>query len=77
MTGARRNLQPMASAALDYLRKHGPSKVAAIAKSLGIPRESVYAELVPLESRGVVRVVVSYSDATAKEARTCEWESIQ
>ena len=56
---------------LRYLREHGPATVAEISRATGLRREAIYAELVPLESRGVVRIVVT-SEWTGNRLR--EWE---
>jgi predicted ArsR family transcriptional regulator len=45
---------------------------AEVARQLGIPVEAVYPELVRLEAKGLVRVVVDYSRSLPK--RVMAWE---
>ena len=47
---------------------------AEIARGIGQPLQRVYAELVPLESAGEVRVVPSTNPANGR--RECRWEAM-
>lgn len=47
--------------ALELLRQRGPMRAVDIAAALSKTVEDVYAELVPLEGRGEVRIELSYS----------------
>ena len=57
--------------ALQVLMSYGPLEARHIAQHLGVPIEAVYAELVPLESRGLVRINVRF---VGREDVAREWE---
>ena len=56
-----------------YIWRMGPAEAVDIACRLMVPVEDVYAELIPLESRGLVRIVVTHERGLRP---VCRWESM-
>ena len=62
--------------AVAYLEAKGVQTAADVSREIAEPLVDVYAELVAAEARGLVRVVVDYSDATAGKRRIASWEAM-
>ena len=56
-----------------YIRRMGPAEAVDISCRLMVPIDDVYAELIPLESRGLVRIVVTHERGLRP---VCRWESM-